>query len=63
MLPADGVTLVEIESEQAVIAEGRAYRATGLSLRKVAKELDRKGLRARSGRPLAPVQILRVVGG
>src|SRR5215510_8435493 len=62
-LAADGVTLVEVESEQAVIADARAYRATGRSLRKIAEELGRKGLRARNGRPFAPVQILRMVGG
>ena len=62
-LAADGVTLAEVESEQAVIADARAYRATGLSLRKIAEELGRKGLRARNGRPFAPVQILRMVGG
>ncbi len=63
VLAADGVTLVEVESEQAAIAEARALRATGLSLRKVGEELDRQGLRARNGRPFAPVQILRMVGG
>ena len=57
------MTLVEVEREQAVIAEVRAYRASGLSLRKVAEELDRKGLRARSGRPFAPVQVARMVAG
>ncbi|HEX8111867.1 MAG TPA: hypothetical protein VF516_29245 [Kofleriaceae bacterium] len=62
-LAADGVTLVEVAIEQAVIAEARAHRATGLSLRKVAEELDRKGLRARNGRPLAPVQVARMVAG
>jgi DNA-binding transcriptional MerR regulator len=39
-LAADGAALVEVESEQAVIAEARALRATGLSLRKVAEALD-----------------------
>lgn len=46
----DGVALVEVESEQAVIAEARSLRATGLSLRKVAEALDRKGLRAQRPR-------------
>lgn len=46
-----------------MIADARAHRATGLSLRKIAEELDRKGLRARNGHPFAPLQILRMVGG
>jgi site-specific DNA recombinase len=62
-LAADGVTLVEVATEQAVIAEARAFRATGLSLRKVVEELDRKGLRARNGRTFAPAQIARMVEG
>jgi hypothetical protein len=56
-LAADGVALVEVATEQAVLVEARAFRATGLSPRKVVEELDRKGLRARDGRTFAPAQI------
>jgi DNA invertase Pin-like site-specific DNA recombinase len=62
-LAADGVALVEAAAEQAVIAEARALRATGASLRKVAEELGHKGLRARNGRPFAAVQVARMVAG
>jgi hypothetical protein len=60
-LAVDGVALVQVETEQAVIAEARALRTTGLSLRKVAEELDSKGLRARNGRTFAPAQVARMV--
>jgi hypothetical protein len=49
-LAADGVALVEIATEQAVIAEARALRASGMSLRKISEALGRKGLRARNPR-------------
>jgi site-specific DNA recombinase len=58
---ADGVALVQLEGEQAVIAEARALRTSGLSLRKVAELLDSKGLRARNGRTFAPSQVSRMV--
>ena len=60
---ADGVALVEVATEQAVIAEARAFRGAGLSLRKVAEGLDRKGLRTRNGRTFAPAQVARMVAG
>lgn len=53
--------LVAVEAEQAVICEARALRAAGLSLRAVATELDRRGLRARTGRRFGPKQIARMV--
>jgi len=62
-LAADGVALVEVEAEQVVIADARALRATGMSLRKVAEALDRKGLRTRNGRTFAPAQVARMVTG
>jgi hypothetical protein len=34
-LAADGVALVEVAAEQAVIADARALHATGMSLRKI----------------------------
>ena len=57
---ADG-KLVELEAEQAVIREARALRSAGLSLRAVAAELDRLGLRARTGKVFAASQVARMV--
>jgi len=54
-------TLSEVPAEQAVIAQARALRAQGLSLRAVAAELDRAGLRARTGKVFAPSQVARMV--
>jgi len=58
---ADGVNLVAVESEQAVIREARALRAAGLSLRAVAAELEAAGLCTRKGGRWAPTQIKRLV--
>jgi len=55
--------LEPVEAEQAVLAEARKLRAAGLSLRAVAAELDRAGLRARTGRVFAATQIARMVAG
>lgn len=55
--------LVAVDAEQAVIVEARRLRAAGLSLRAVAAELDRAGLRARTGRTFAATQIARMVAG
>lgn len=55
--------LVALEGEQAVIREAKALRSAGLSLRAVAAELDRRGLRARTGRAFAAVQVSRMVAG
>ena len=60
-LGADGVALVPVKAEQAVIAEVRALRSSGLSLRKVAKALEAKGVKARSGRRFAATQVARMV--
>jgi DNA invertase Pin-like site-specific DNA recombinase len=57
----DGVRLVEVEAEQAVLAEARKLRAAGRSLRAVARELDARGLRSRVGRPFSAVQVQRMV--
>ncbi len=53
--------VVELASEQAVIAQARALRTAGLSLRTVAAELDRRGLRARTGKVFAASQVARMV--
>lgn len=47
------------EEEARVLA--RQLRAQGLSLRPVAAELDRRGVRSRTGRGFAPVQVKRMV--
>lgn len=60
---SDGVALVEVPAEQAMIAEVRTLRSAGLSLRKIAAELDARGLRARNGRPFAAPQVARMVDG
>jgi site-specific DNA recombinase len=53
--------LAPVEAEQNVIAEARRLRASGLSLRNVARELDASGLRSRTGRAFAPAQVARMV--
>ena len=60
-LAADGVHLVADPAEAATVALARELRAGGLSLRKVAAELDSRGYRSRGGRPFAAVQIARMV--
>lgn len=62
-LADDGVSLVEAPAEQAMLAEVRALRSAGLSLRKIAAELDARGFRARSGRPFAASSVARMVDG
>jgi DNA invertase Pin-like site-specific DNA recombinase len=59
-LAANGETLVEVAGEQAVIIEARELRRAGLSLRKVATELDRRGFRARTGRVFDAKQVQRM---
>jgi site-specific DNA recombinase len=60
-LAADGVCLVEVEAEQAVVREARELRASGLSLRQVGARLAERGLMARSGRPFAVSMVARMV--
>lgn len=57
----DGATLVKLPAEQAVIAEARELRASGLSLRAIAAELDKRGLRSRKGKTFAATQVKRMV--
>jgi site-specific DNA recombinase len=52
--------LAPVESEQTVVAEARRLRAAGLSLRAIARELDAAGMRSRTGRPFAAVQVQRM---
>jgi DNA invertase Pin-like site-specific DNA recombinase len=53
--------LVEEVVEQQVIEQARALRANGLSLAKVAAELDTRGFRARNGQLFVAQQIKRMV--
>ena len=53
--------LVTVEAEQATIVEARRLRAAGVSLRTVARELDRAGMRSRAGRPFVAVQVRRML--
>ena len=59
---ADGVQLEADASEQEVVAVARGLRAREISLRQVAKELESRGWRGRTGRAFQPVQIARMVG-
>src|SRR3989454_8544651 len=47
--------------EEAARAVARQLRAQGLSLRAVAAELHQRGIRSRTGREFAPVQVKRMV--
>jgi DNA invertase Pin-like site-specific DNA recombinase len=59
---ADGARLELHPGEEEARAVARELRAEGLSLRRVAAELERRGLRSRTGRGFAPVQVKRMVG-
>ncbi len=58
----DGELIAEAK-EQAVMAIARELRARGLSLRSTARELDRRGIRARNGKIFAAQQIANMTGG
>jgi DNA invertase Pin-like site-specific DNA recombinase len=53
--------LVEVEAEQAVIRAARKAKASGLSLREIARTLEARGLLTRAGKVFAPVQVARLV--
>ncbi len=57
----DGTVLVEDAGEQAVIVEARQLRNSGLSLRAIAANLDKRGFRARNGQAFGAMQIKRMV--
>jgi DNA invertase Pin-like site-specific DNA recombinase len=48
-LAADGVRLVENEDEQALLTRMRSMKATGLSTRRIADELNQQGFSTRRG--------------
>ena len=58
---ADGARLEQHPQEQEARTVARQLRAQGLSLRAVAAELERRGVRSRTGRGFAPVQVKRMV--
>jgi DNA invertase Pin-like site-specific DNA recombinase len=60
-LSDDGVTLIEDTDEQQVISAILSMRDSGLSLRKIVSELERKGFASRSGQPFQLKQVHRIV--
>ncbi len=60
-LAADGEHVEPAPEEQAAIEFARRLRAEGATFRGVARELESRGIRSRTGRPFAPVQIKRMV--
>jgi site-specific DNA recombinase len=60
-LAADGRHMETDREEQAVIAQARRLRAAGRTLRDVAIELDRRGMRSRTGSVFGPKQIRQMV--
>ena len=60
-LDGDNTTLIENPAEQDVIRQARELQAAGLSLRKIAAELNRRGLNARNGGIFQATQIARLV--
>jgi len=59
---ADSARLEPDPQEEAARDVARQLRGQGLSLRGVAAELERRGVRSRTGRGFAPVQVKRMVG-
>lgn len=53
--------LVRNDAEQGVLSVVAELKASGLSLRAIAAELDRAGIRARTGKTFAATQIARMV--
>ena len=53
--------LIENEAEQEVIQKAKTYHEEGLSLRRIAAELDRQGIKTRRGSIFAANQIKRMV--
>lgn len=60
-LTEDGINLVEDEAEQAVIIEAKKLREYGLSLRKVATELSKRGFIPRSGKTFSTALLSKMV--
>ena len=62
-LDNDGVTLIEDEEEQLVIAAVHGYCDAGVSLRTIVTRLDEQGYRSRSGKPFQLTQVARIANG
>lgn len=60
-LARDGVHLRPDATEQRVIAEAAKAQAAGLSLRRIAEELDRLGFRSRTRQQFDPQQVRRML--
>jgi DNA invertase Pin-like site-specific DNA recombinase len=60
-LDADGIHLIDHAPEQAVIVNVRALRASGLSYRAIADELNRRGLVNRAGGQFHHTQVVRML--
>lgn len=60
-LAADGINLLANPAELAVIAQAKELHAGGVSLRKIAAELKRRGVSARNGSEFQATQIQRMV--
>jgi hypothetical protein len=60
-LGEDGRTLVADERERHVIEVVHRLRDRGLSMRKVVRECERRGVVSRSGKPLGLAQIERIL--
>ena len=58
----DGDRLEVNPQESEARATARLLRSQGFSLRQVAAELERRGIRSRTGRGFAPVLVKRMVG-
>jgi DNA invertase Pin-like site-specific DNA recombinase len=55
--------LVEVESEQEIIAAIHSYRDGGLSLRTIVKRLKEQGYKSRTGKPFQLTQVARIANG
>ena len=60
-LDTNGVDLHPDPAEQDVIAQAKELHAGGMSLRKIATELNRRGFVSRTGAVFKPTQIRRMV--
>lgn len=61
-LASDGTHLEADEAEQAVLEVARDLRKAGLSLRAIARELDKRGIKSRIGRTFGAEQVSGMVG-
>jgi hypothetical protein len=60
-LAVDGRALLPVAAEQAVIAEARRLKGSGLPLRTIAAALERAGMVARSGKRFEAAQVQRML--